>query len=136
MPAAGEPHQPTATSALGVLDGPTDAAAIVNDLMDRWKAGVDTHRPDQIAALFTEDALFQGLHPEPTRGTAAIIDYYAGQPRDLRAEFEWLTGRRYTPGIIVGYLAVEFQTVESESGCKSTGRFAASWVSIRAGELK
>lgn len=27
-------------------------------------------------------------------------------------------------------------TVASESGCKSTGRFAASWVSIRAGELK
>lgn len=26
--------------------------------------------------------------------------------------------------------------VASESGCKSTGRFAASWVSIRAGELK
>jgi hypothetical protein len=30
----------------------------------------------------------------------------------------------------------EFQAVASESGCKSTGRFAASWVSIRAGELK
>ena len=28
------------------------------------------------------------------------------------------------------------QAVASESGCKSTGRFAASWVSIRAGELK
>lgn len=29
-----------------------------------------------------------------------------------------------------------FGEVASESGCKSTGRFAASWVSIRAGELK
>lgn len=30
----------------------------------------------------------------------------------------------------------ELLRVASESGCKSTGRFAASWVSIRAGELK
>lgn len=33
--------------------------------------------------MFIEDALFKGLHSDPTRGTAAIIDYYAGQPRDL-----------------------------------------------------
>lgn len=30
----------------------------------------------------------------------------------------------------------DWGAVASESGCKSTGRFAASWVSIRAGELK
>lgn len=108
MPAVGEPHDASAASARLILEGPADGADIVTDVMGRWKAGVDFHRPEQVAALFTEDALFQGLHPDPTRGTAAIIDYYAGQPQDLWAEFALLTCRRYTAGMIVGYLAVDF----------------------------
>ncbi|AWT51496.1 MULTISPECIES: hypothetical protein [Mycolicibacterium] len=82
MPAAGERHAPWAPSARPILDGPVDGADIVTDAMQRWKAGVDAHRPEQVAALFTEDSLFQGLRPDPTRGTAAITDYYAGQPPD------------------------------------------------------
>ncbi|WKG03929.1 nuclear transport factor 2 family protein [Mycolicibacterium sp. HK-90] len=87
-----------------------DPVAIVNDLMHQWKAGVDSHEPVLVAALFTEDALFQGLRPDPVHGTAAIVNYYAGQPRDLRAEFELLTCRRHSPGMIVAYLSVDFHT--------------------------
>lgn len=37
--------------------------AIVRGAMDRWKSAVDAHQPQQAASVFTEDAVFQGLHP-------------------------------------------------------------------------
>ena len=35
----------------------TDSAAILRDVLDQWKAGVDGHEPQRIASLFTEDAI-------------------------------------------------------------------------------
>ena len=34
---------------------------IVSGVVDRWKAAVDAHDPQQVASCFTEDAIFQGL---------------------------------------------------------------------------
>jgi hypothetical protein len=36
---------------------------VLRGVLDQWKAGVDAHEPQTVAALFTEDAIFQGLHP-------------------------------------------------------------------------
>ena len=36
---------------------------VISGVMDRWKARVDGHEPDQVAACFTEDAIFQGMRP-------------------------------------------------------------------------
>ena len=36
---------------------------ILRGVLDRWKAGVDAHEPQKVAAVFTEDAIFQGLRP-------------------------------------------------------------------------
>src|SRR6267154_1021787 len=40
-----------------------DDADRLDAVLTRWKAAVDAHEPDQVAALFTTDASFQGLHP-------------------------------------------------------------------------
>ena len=39
----------------------TDEAAMLDAVLTRWKAAVDAHQPDQVAALFTADAIFQEI---------------------------------------------------------------------------
>ncbi|MFG2966833.1 hypothetical protein ACGFZS_26515 [Streptomyces sp. NPDC048288] len=85
----------------------TDGTAILSGVLDRWKADVDTHRPDRVAALFTEDAVFQGLHPYSV-GRQGVADYYASQPLGMKAEYRVLETRRLADGVVLGYLAVEF----------------------------
>ena len=41
----------------------TDEADMLDAVLTRWKAAVDAHQPEHVAALFTKDAIFQGLHP-------------------------------------------------------------------------
>ncbi|HEX4092557.1 MAG TPA: nuclear transport factor 2 family protein [Trebonia sp.] len=41
----------------------TDDEQVIREVMDRWKAAVDAHEPAQVAACFTEDAIFQGMRP-------------------------------------------------------------------------
>ena len=60
----------------------TDDKAILDDVLDRWKAGVDTHQPERVAALFTEDALFPGLHPYSV-GRRGVAEYHDSQPAGL-----------------------------------------------------
>ncbi|CAM5337952.1 YybH family protein [Streptomyces canus] len=85
----------------------TDDKAILNDVLDRWKAGVDAHRPERVAALFTEDAVFQGLHPYSV-GRQGVAEYYASQPLGLKAEYRILETRRPADGLVLGYLDVGF----------------------------
>ncbi|MEV8098020.1 nuclear transport factor 2 family protein [Kitasatospora sp. NPDC085879] len=76
-------------------------------LLDRWKTAVDAHRPEEVAACFTEDAIFQGLHPY-TVGRAGIADYYRAQPLGMTAEYRILETRRPVDDLLLGYLAVDF----------------------------
>ncbi|MFI6245832.1 hypothetical protein [Streptomyces sp. NPDC051016] len=85
----------------------TDDTAILSGVLDRWQAGVDAHQPDRVAALFTEDAVFQGLHPYGV-GRQGVADYYAAQPLGMKAVYRVLETRRLADGIVLGYLAVEF----------------------------
>ena len=85
----------------------TDDTAILSGVLDRWKAGVDAHRPDHVAVLFTEDAVFQGLHPYSV-GRQGVADYYASQPLGMKAVYRVLETRRLADGVVLGYLAVEF----------------------------
>jgi muconolactone delta-isomerase len=38
-------------------------ADVLDAVLAGWKAAVDVHQPEQVAALFAPDAIFQGLHP-------------------------------------------------------------------------
>ncbi|MFG3207083.1 SgcJ/EcaC family oxidoreductase [Streptomyces sp. NPDC048192] len=89
------------------MNGTAAQEAIVHGVMDRWKSAVDAHEPQQVASLFTEDAIFQGLHPY-TVGRPGVADYYDSQPMGLRADYRVLETRRLAEDALLGYLGVDF----------------------------
>src|SRR5882757_7087528 len=80
---------------------------VLGDVLDRWKGAVDAHRPQDVAAAFTSDAIFQGLHPYGV-GSVAVADYYDSQPLGLTAAYRILETRRLAEDLVLGYLSVDF----------------------------
>ncbi|MFJ7245101.1 YybH family protein [Kitasatospora sp. NPDC098652] len=87
-------------------DAPADET-VLREVLDRWKDAVDRREPERVAALFTEDAVFQGLHPYSV-GRPGVAAYYAAQPAGLTAEYTILTTNRPARDLVLGYLAVDF----------------------------
>lgn len=83
-------------------------------VLDQWATAIAEHRPADVAALFTEDALFQGFDPTPGVGRDHISRYYAKQPIGLRAEYELLSTREIAPDAIVGYARVLFRRPDGD----------------------
>ena len=83
------------------------AEVIVADVLDRWKVAIEEHRPEEVAALFTDDAIFQGLRPYSV-GRQGIADYYASQPLGLVPTYRILETRQLADGVILGYVEVDF----------------------------
>jgi ketosteroid isomerase-like protein len=75
--------------------------------LTRWKAAVDAHQPEQIAALFTSDAIFQGLRPY-TVGPTGVAEYYSAQPSGMTAAYTLREIRTLSDGQVLGYLTVDF----------------------------
>ncbi|MFI1026558.1 YybH family protein [Streptomyces sp. NPDC020951] len=80
---------------------------VLRGVLDRWKTAVDRHESEQVAALFTEDAIFQGLHPYSV-GRPGVADYYASQPLGMTADYRILETRRLADGLVLGYQSVDF----------------------------
>jgi len=80
---------------------------ILRGVLDSWKAAVDAHEPEKVAATFTEDAIFQGLHPYSV-GRPGIAEYYDSQPLGMTAGYQILEARRMADDLVLGYLAVDF----------------------------
>jgi hypothetical protein len=89
------------------MNNSKDREAILRSVLDRWKAAVDRHEPQQAAAQFTEDAIFQGLHPYSV-GRPGIAAYYDSQPAGLTAAYRILETRSPADNLVLGYLAVDF----------------------------
>jgi hypothetical protein len=85
----------------------TEITGPLTAVLESWKAAVDAHQPEQVGALFTDDAIFQGLHPYSV-GPAGVADYYADQPIGMTAAYTILETRQLAPGVILGYLSVDF----------------------------
>ena len=85
----------------------TDNETILRSVLDEWKAAVDAHDPEHVAAIFTDDAIFQGLHPYSV-GPVGVAEYYDSQPIGLTANYKILESRRLADDLVLGYLAVEF----------------------------
>ncbi|MEU6657575.1 SgcJ/EcaC family oxidoreductase [Streptomyces sp. NPDC046821] len=85
----------------------TQEETTLRTVLDRWKAAVDGHQPDLVAAQFTEDAIFQGLHPYSV-GRPGVAAYYESQPLGLTADYRVLETRRLAEDLILGYLEVDF----------------------------
>jgi muconolactone delta-isomerase len=92
-----------------VLSNPASAseADLLDSVLTRWKAAVDAHQPEQVGALFTADAIFQGLHPY-TVGPAGVAEYYATQPIGMTAVYKLRETRTLADGLVLGYLTVDF----------------------------
>lgn len=84
-----------------------DAAQVVVETMDEWKAGIDSHDPGRVAAVFAEDAVFQGLRPYGV-GRDAVADYYDSQPEGMTVNYRVLESRSPADGVALGYLAATF----------------------------
>jgi uncharacterized protein (TIGR02246 family) len=82
-------------------------ADLLDVVLTRWKAAVDAHQPEQVAALFTPDAIFQGLHPY-TVGPAGVAEYYAAQPTGMTAAYTLRETRTLSEDLVLGYLSVDF----------------------------
>lgn len=80
----------------------------LRSVLDQWATAIAEHRPADVAALFTEDALFQGFDPTPGVGRDYISRYYAKQPIGLRAEYELLSTRDIATDALAGYARVLF----------------------------
>jgi uncharacterized protein (TIGR02246 family) len=89
------------------MSSTTDNEAALRGVLDRWKAAVDAHEPEQVAAQFTEDAIFQGLHPYSV-GRPGVAAYYASQPIGMAAAYQILETRRLADDLVLGYLSVDF----------------------------
>jgi muconolactone delta-isomerase len=84
-----------------------DEAGVLDAVLAKWKATVDAHQPERAAALFTADAIFQGLHPY-TVGQAGIAEYYADLPAGMTAAYTVRETRALSDGLVLGYLTVDF----------------------------
>ncbi len=81
---------------------------VLTQVLDGWKYGIDSRQPDEVASHFTTDALFQGFRPEHSIGRQGVADYYASQSQGLSATYTTLDVRQVAPGVIVGYVSVDF----------------------------
>ncbi|HTI25718.1 MAG TPA: hypothetical protein VL652_32310 [Kutzneria sp.] len=80
---------------------------ILTTVLDRWKDAVDAHEPERVAENFTEDVIFQGLHPY-TVGPKGVAEYYDSQPLGMTADYEIQETRRLGDNLVLGYLHVDF----------------------------
>jgi uncharacterized protein (TIGR02246 family) len=90
-----------------------DDEKILADVLDGWAAAIAAHEPERVAALFTEDAIFQGLHPYSV-GRPGVAAYYDSQPLGLTAAYRLLETRRPADGVILGYAFVEFDFTDRD----------------------
>ncbi len=81
----------------------------LEDILLRWKTAVDARQSAEVGALFTADAIFQGLHPYGV-GPADVAEYYESQPLEDGRQLHQIHWRRGSPqeDFILGYLRVAF----------------------------
>ena len=83
----------------------------LRSVLDQWKSAVDAHDPKRVASYFTDDAIFQGLHPYSV-GPDSVAAYYDSQPIGMTTDYTVLQTRRLTDDLVLGYLSVDFAFVD------------------------
>lgn len=91
-----------------------DASRIITDVMDEWKAGIDSHEPARVADVFAEDAVFQGLRPYGV-GRDAVAQYYDSQPAGMTVTYRILESRSPADDVVLGYLSATFAYIDRDS---------------------
>jgi uncharacterized protein (TIGR02246 family) len=80
---------------------------ILHEVLDRWKAGIDAGAPQRVAEVFTENAIFQGLHPYSV-GRRGVVEYYSAQPPGMTVTYRVLETRRPADDLVLGYAKADF----------------------------
>ncbi|MGU3500767.1 YybH family protein [Mycobacterium sp. C31M] len=100
-----------------------DSRAILTAVLDEWKAGIDDHDPGRAAAVFSADAVFQGLKPYSV-GRDGVFAYYAGQPAGLTVDYTFLETRRAADTVVLGYLRADFTFADGSGVALNLGMTA------------
>lgn len=97
------------TQKVAVVSGGRDTVVvdILTGVLDAWKSAVDAHEPERVAGNFTEDAIFQGLHPYSV-GRDGVAKYYDSQPLGMTADYRIAETRRLADDLVLGYVSVDF----------------------------
>jgi uncharacterized protein (TIGR02246 family) len=80
---------------------------ILQNVLDRWRSAVNAHDPERVGSYFTDDAIFQGLHPYSV-GPAEVAEYYDAQPIGMTAAYDVRETRRLADDLVLGYMSVDF----------------------------
>ncbi|MUN37392.1 SDR family NAD(P)-dependent oxidoreductase [Actinomadura litoris] len=89
-------------------------AGILTGLLDDWQRAFDQHRSADLGALFSPDALFQGVSPVLRQGTAEIVGYYSDVPTGTTAKVEVLGETRLGERLVSGFAEVTFTSPTGE----------------------
>ena len=85
------------------------------EVLDQWKAGIDAGAPQRVAEVFTENAIFQGLHPYSV-GRRGVVDYYSAQPPGMTVTYRMLETRRPADDVVLGYAKRRLHVSRSAHG--------------------
>jgi uncharacterized protein (TIGR02246 family) len=77
-------------------------------VLDQWRAAIDAHQPHEVAELFTEDAIFQGLRPYSV-GRRGVEQYYSSQSPGMTVDYRIRESRTLTTDLVLGYVAADFR---------------------------
>ncbi|MEU1728198.1 nuclear transport factor 2 family protein [Nonomuraea sp. NPDC005692] len=86
----------------------TGATDVLTRLLHDWQQAFNAHRPAEIAALFSRDALFQGISPQLGHGPQDVFDYYARVVRGTSAQVKVVAGGRLSQETVHGFAEVAF----------------------------
>lgn len=86
----------------------TGATDVLTRLLHDWQQAFNAHRPAEIAALFSQDALFQGISPQLGHGPQEIFDYYARVVRGTTAQVKVVSGGQLSQETVHGFAEVTF----------------------------
>ncbi|WP_436533203.1 nuclear transport factor 2 family protein [Actinoplanes sp. HUAS TT8] len=87
------------------------SATTLSDVLDAWQQAIAAHDFTGVAALFSEDAVFQGLHPYSV-GRQGVADYYAAQPLGMTVDYRIVEARQLADDVTLGWIAADFSFVE------------------------
>lgn len=83
-------------------------ARVLAESLVAWKLAFDRHRPEDMAGLFSPDALFHGLSPTLLTGRKEIFGYYDALPPGITATFQIVQARQLAQHLVCGFAAVRF----------------------------
>ncbi|WP_433367591.1 YybH family protein [Actinoplanes sp. CA-142083] len=84
----------------------------VTEALDAWQRGIAAHEPHKVAALFTEDAIFQGLKPY-TVGRDGVAAYYDSQPLGMTVDYRVIT-EKALGDVVVGWVEADFHFTDED----------------------